>query len=210
MKEWNNHYRKNRSALTFPDENLVRLIARALREDEIRLPARALDMGCGSGRHVQLLEEFGLEATGSDVSFEGLRSAVRFTTRLALCDNRFLPFPDKTFDLVVAWGSLHYGLKEESRAMIRETGRVLKPGGLLMATLRSDRDTALKRGKELGNNQWLTDLEEIQGSTVSIFTRKEAESLFEELFHGETGLTERIPPGQERRISHWIIRARRR
>jgi SAM-dependent methyltransferase len=210
MKEWNNHYKRDRSHLSFPDENLVRLLSRAIREESIRLPARALDLGCGSGRHIRLLKDQGLDVTASDVSLEGLRSAARFSSRLVLCENRLLPFRDKAFDLVVAWGSLHYGLKDDTRTMILETGRILKPGGILMATLRSERDTALKGGKDLGNNQWVTDLEDIQGSTVSLFSREEGEGLLEEFFHPEIGLAERIPPGQEKRISHWIINARRR
>src|SRR5512145_1060262 len=177
-REWNRHYTRERSSLSYPDENLVRLLNHELKERDTG-NIRVLDNGCGSGRHLTLLREQGISfAAGSDYSLNALdicRSAGE--NLLVNCDNRHLAFRDSSFDIIIAWGSLHYSVKDDTCSMVRELFRVLAPGGVILATLRRDNDTYLKTGTHLGNNEWRTKLSDLDGSVVSFYSEDEVREL---------------------------------
>ncbi len=91
--------------------------------------SRVLDLGCGEGRFARMLEARGSSVVGLDVTRELLRAArersagspfVRATAEL-------LPFPDRSFDLVISYLSLVD--IPDFRGAIQEAERVLGPGG---------------------------------------------------------------------------------
>jgi SAM-dependent methyltransferase len=70
--EWNSHYTNDKSKLTYPDENLVRLIKKNYNLYNAE-NSTALDLGCGTGRHLKLLGECGFKKIiGTDSSFNAL------------------------------------------------------------------------------------------------------------------------------------------
>ncbi|TQQ81475.1 class I SAM-dependent methyltransferase [Halonotius roseus] len=100
---------------------------------------RGLDLGCGNGRHTELLAEHGADAISVDVS-RGLLSAAAtrqrdhgFAADLVQGDAATLPFADDTFGQIVYVATLHH-LRPEStrRESLAELGRVLQPGGLAL------------------------------------------------------------------------------
>lgn len=208
---WETHYTAGKSELLYPDENLVRL----LRKNRLlAVPAglTAVDLGCGSGRHLRLLADLGVSRiVGLDASFNALVISRRQCPGPLLQGNNLhLPLKSGSADIVIAWGSLHYNNKYDLIAMLEEVLRVLKPGGYLFATLRSGRDTCLRRGKHLGNDTWITDLDDISGSTASFYSEEEVKVSFS-IFRGFTyGLMERTIMGDiTKLISHWVIEARK-
>ena len=209
-KSWDMHYTRERSVLTYPDENLVRLIKKNLQDHPKNEGLTALDLGCGSGRHLKLLDDMGFEnIIGLDSSLEALHICRdNYPFPLVQCNNMKLPLKSESADIAVAWGSLHYNTKDDLPEMTAEILRVMKKGGKLMATLRSEKDTYLKKGKHLGNNTWITDLSDITGSTVSFYSEDEIKKVFTKFKDLKYGLIERTIPGDiNSRISHWIISA---
>lgn len=209
--EWDSHYRKNKSVLFYPDENLVRLVA-GLTKNSPCAGMKAVDIGCGSGRHLALLENSGIGSVcGTDYSMNALNICRNSGFPLVTnCDNSSLPFRDETFDLAVAWGSLHYSSKDGMKAMLAEVKRIIRKGGHLFATLRNDNDTYLKTGTHLGNNTWRTGLNDLTGSTVSFFSEdelKEIFSIFESFSYGWMART--IMGDTSKVISHWVISAKK-
>lgn len=206
---WDAHYRRDRSALAYPDENLVRLVAAFLKERDAA-SLTALDLGCGSGRHIGTLLEMGVGAVGGvDYSMEALSGcAARYPAWLVRADNTALPFRDGSADLVVTWGSLHYSDKKAMKAMMEEIRRVLKRGGWHVGTLRSARDTHLRKGKPLGDNVWITDLADLKNSVASFYDEEELRGALAMYRDSAYGIMERTPPGDmQRLISHWYFRA---
>lgn len=210
-QQWDDHYRKEKSVLFYPDENFVRLTASFLKgKDAAALTA--LDLGSGSGRHVVTLKEMGFAfVVGTDYSMEALYHASQRIHEPFVCaQNAELPFRDASFDLVASWGSLHYAHKRNLSSMMAEIRRVLKPGGWHIGTMRSSRDTYLKRGTHLENNVWRTGLEDLEGSVVSFFSEDELREALSSYSEFAYGIMERTIPGDmSKLISHWYFRATR-
>lgn len=118
----------------------ARAIEKALREAGLRpdLGARALEAGCGGGRHLALLSSFGFRAGtahGIDLAWDRLRLARGNATgaRVVCADAASLPYGDGTFDLVLQVVCFSSVLDPAHRArMARELWRVLTPGGVLL------------------------------------------------------------------------------
>jgi SAM-dependent methyltransferase len=100
---------------------------------------RVLDLGCGLGSELALLNARGLVAVGVDLSPLALRRAhaMQPALHLARADALHLPFQDATFDALLDRGCFHYVPLHERPRYAAETWRVLRPGGrfLLRACL---------------------------------------------------------------------------
>lgn len=206
--KWDKHYKRNKSVLLYPDENLVRMLQRYLRMTGENRSLKAVDLGCGSGRHLKLLSESGISTViGIDNSFNALRICRdNYNSCLLQSDNRNIPLQNNSADIVIAWGSLHYNHKKELPPMIDEIYRIMRPEGVFLATLRSDNDTVMKKGVHIENNVWQTDLNDIEGSIVSFYSEKELTFHFSGFPGMQYGIMERSLPGDiGKRISHWVI-----
>jgi len=95
---------------------------------------RLLDVGCGTGHHMASLRERGFEVAGVDGS-EGMLDQARSNNpgaEIRQADVEAIPFGDATFDFVLCVEVLRY--LPHSGPCIREMARVLKPGGVCLAT----------------------------------------------------------------------------
>jgi ubiquinone/menaquinone biosynthesis C-methylase UbiE len=97
---------------------------------------RALDVGCGNGRHAEALADRADTVVGLDLS-RGLLGEARsraadrgFGVHLVQGDAAMLPFGDDRFDLAVYVATLHHLRPRERRvASLDELARVLASGG---------------------------------------------------------------------------------
>jgi SAM-dependent methyltransferase len=93
-------------------------------------PARALDVGTGTGRNLPLLASAGARlVVGLDMSLPMLGRTTYGLPRVC-ADACRLPFPDSSFDLICS--SLMVGDLEDLGAWLGEATRVLAPGGHLV------------------------------------------------------------------------------
>lgn len=109
----------------------------AIDENKDKLKGRVLDLGCGTGIFSRVLScvDGVKEVVGLDISRESVvqaRGKCNDKCRFVAGSATELPFPDASFDAVVAFGDIishiHWGYMDA----IREAGRVLKPGGYLI------------------------------------------------------------------------------
>ncbi|MGD0167460.1 MAG: class I SAM-dependent methyltransferase [Gaiellaceae bacterium] len=94
---------------------------------------RVLDLGCATGSMADFLARSGCEAVGVDASELGVAEARRLhpELRFEVGDVAKLPFADDSFDKALAADLSEHLELETLRAMFRECGRVLVPGGTL-------------------------------------------------------------------------------
>lgn len=88
---------------------------------------RVLDVGCGAGNHLLLLNKWGLDIAGLDASpymvdIARKRLGNRCTLKTGLAED--LPFDDNEFDLVTLINSLEFF--DDPLEALREAGRVAK------------------------------------------------------------------------------------
>ena len=100
---------------------------------EPRPGERVLDLGCAAGAISHFLSELGCETVGVDAEPLALEKARGLFPDLQfqLANVVRLPFEDVSFDKAVAADLVEHLDDETLRAMLRETRRVLRPGGTL-------------------------------------------------------------------------------
>ncbi|WP_435187062.1 class I SAM-dependent methyltransferase [Streptomyces sp. bgisy126] len=105
-----------------------------------------LDLACGTGLVTERLVRPGLRVYGADAAHAMLRVAAgRVPGRTVRADARRLPLPDASLDAVCAVWLLH--LVPFAADVVAEAARVLRPGGVLIATV--DKDAAHDVGSDI-------------------------------------------------------------
>jgi tellurite methyltransferase len=108
---------------------------------------RILDAGCGSGRNLVYLLGQGFEVFGVDSDPRALQATRHLAASMAPelpADNfrlenvEAMSFPDAFADVVISSAILHFAHSDDHfRAMLQDSWRVLKPGGLFFCRLAS-------------------------------------------------------------------------
>ncbi len=96
---------------------------------------RILDAGCGTGGNALFLRRYG-QVFGLDLAMEAIElGAPRLATTLTRGSVLTLPFADNSFDLVTSFDVLYHQDVPDEAVALRETRRVLRPGGRLLIRL---------------------------------------------------------------------------
>jgi len=106
-----------------------------LYEQNVAPGSRCLDLGCGDGRTSGLwLKNHGCDYLGADISENAIQAARSLGLEAArIEDVTRLPFPDASFDAAVCIEVLEHLF--EPQLAVTEVLRVLRPGGILIATV---------------------------------------------------------------------------
>jgi ubiquinone/menaquinone biosynthesis C-methylase UbiE len=93
-----------------------------------------LDVGCGKGFMLHDLVELipGIIVSGIDVSSYAIEHAIEdMKPHVQVGDARNLPFPDKSFDVVIAINTIHNLQREDCGRALREIERVARRGAFV-------------------------------------------------------------------------------
>jgi SAM-dependent methyltransferase len=170
-----------------------------------KINPRALDLGCGSGRHSLLLDRLGWEVTAIDYSPESIQQVKILNPNWDhwLCKSPPYPIEDSKYDLVVGWGILHYNSNQEIKSILAEIQRILKPNGYFLGTIRSDKDTHLQVTQNSEMNT--TDL---KGGYARLFSLEDTKELLSSFSDVQIGYMERSPLGElDKKVSHYFFQA---
>jgi SAM-dependent methyltransferase len=152
---------QGQKGILHPSEDLIRLIARG-RIAGTGPDDAALDFGVGDGRHVDFLMSLGYRVTGTDVAPASLEVTKKLFEGndkyrgLLLENSPETPFADREFSLVLAWEVLHWlGSPELYLKAMRELLRVLKPGGVMLLTMPTEKHYLKRYSLEIGKSTYL-------------------------------------------------------
>lgn len=199
---WEVHYTREKSRQLIPDENIVRFFQHYLRrrqEDQSQLAGYKkdiyiLEIGSGSGRNLTYLRQYSPKVYGMDFSMNALAKK----EGVVCARSDFVPFAKDSFDVVIAWGLLHYLPEEGIERTLKEVQRILKNKGQFFGTLRSVEDSHLKSAMEDGD---------LKGARASFFSQNEVRELLREFKEVRLGFIKRQSPGDDRIIAHHIFQA---
>ena len=119
-------------------ESLQRILhikrARWIEKRNDRRPGRVLDVGCGRGLLLKVFRNRGWEVAGTELSDQAA-SYAREVLHLPVQTGNLeqLNLPANQFDAVVMWHVLEH--LPEPRATLAVVNRVLKPGGVFIASV---------------------------------------------------------------------------
>ena len=111
---------------------------------------KVLELGCGSGANIRYAAKLGLDVYGTDISttaIEYARSKFKEEglkineNNLQACSFDEISFEDNYFDMVIDRGALIYADKDMYVHTINNIHKMLKKGGMLLLTPRSEIDT---------------------------------------------------------------------
>jgi tellurite methyltransferase len=140
-----------------PEEYVVQALGE-LRERGAR---KALDLGCGVGRHAFLLAEEGFETYAYDGSPAGIAFLSAHAGERGLGISTVvgpmtdLPYESSSMDFVLAWNVIYHGDTSVVLRTVSEVLRVLAPGGLFLATMLSKRNGEIGEGRLVALNTYV-------------------------------------------------------
>ncbi|MDQ7094863.1 class I SAM-dependent methyltransferase [Desulfosporosinus sp. PR] len=115
---------------------------------------KILDIACGYGRDSKYFTDNGFDTTGIDISAEGIAMAKKQypDVKFMIGDILHLPFQTSSFDYVFGNFILHLLLKDLRFKLIKETSRLIKPGGILVFSVASIEDVDFGKGETKDTN----------------------------------------------------------
>lgn len=111
-----------------------------------------LDVGCAKGFMMHDLAEMipGIVVKGVDISEYAIENAIaNMRPHVQVADAKSLPFPDKSFDVVISINTVHNLAREECAQALREIERVARRGSFI--TVDAYRDETERRRMEAWN-----------------------------------------------------------
>lgn len=93
-----------------------------------------LDIGCGKGFMLYDFQNLipGITVAGIDISSYAIEHSIpSIKPYLTVCSAKKLPFPDKSFDLVISINTLHNLEKEDLKMALREVERVSRKNSFI-------------------------------------------------------------------------------
>jgi 2-polyprenyl-3-methyl-5-hydroxy-6-metoxy-1,4-benzoquinol methylase/uncharacterized protein YbaR (Trm112 family) len=100
-----------------------------------------LDLGCNWGRWCLSASRLGYQPIGIDHNLEAIRAARRVARKLGaaaiylVADTRYLPFREKSFDVVFSYSVLQHFSKEDVRLSLAGVSRILKKEGICLTQM---------------------------------------------------------------------------
>ncbi len=128
----------NYSLRTVGDMALKRRARRIIESLDLKDGDKILEVGCGNGYYLSLLNRLGLKLklVGIDKDALALKDAAKFIgdkkVKLILADASKIPFANESFDKVVMSEVIEH--VQDEKGALREVIRVLKTGGVLTLT----------------------------------------------------------------------------
>lgn len=140
-----------------------------------------LDLGCGGGRHAVFFCKKGFEVVALDINPKAIRQTKErlkgkgLKAKVLKADMNHLPFPDESFDAVLATHVIEHQRLKGVIKSASEIHRVMRKDGKALITLPSTRDPISEGNVLIGKNTYLRKKD---GVVHHYFSKKEIKRIF--------------------------------
>lgn len=216
VRSWESMYAQGRSLLRFPDDAVTSALTRH------QGFSTGLDLGCGAGRHALLMAQMGITSQGIDTSPSSIAHARSRAKELEMNNVQFqegrvqdISLEPESQSIIICWGVVHYLELEDQTEVLAKIHRLLKPGGLLLATLRSTQDTLCDANKQTSHNRYECDYfdagtADVKRTSLSFWNQDGVQTLLSEFAEVKLGHRTVQAVGRlERTSAHWLVEARK-
>lgn len=178
MKNWGSLYEERGVVQREPSPKVVEAVTffRTAKTKTI------LDLGCGTGRHADLLQRNGFQVYGCDSSASALGIARETLPQVQFqqCDMGLLPYHDQCFDGIICHAVIQHGTVATIKKTIAEIHRILNKGGVLFLTVISTEHPEHLTGQEIEPGTKI-NIDAIDGDMPHhYFTESEVRDFFED------------------------------
>jgi SAM-dependent methyltransferase len=151
MPAWDELFKQERIQKAFerPDGRVIEFV----RQTKGR--GRALDLGCGTGRHTICLAQRGYKVTAADLSRKALRLTAKrleeesLSAHLVCCDMASLPFRPRSFEVVLSIHTLYHQRLDGIKMSMAQIHDILSDGGQALLTFNSTKSHAYGEGTQI-------------------------------------------------------------
>ncbi len=170
----------NENTLLYPNENVIRFLSRCT----IPINATGLDIGFGSGQHLELMMNKGIQVSGVELiettvrDFKLKHSSNPLLKKVIAEDFLDLEFTSE-FDFVVVWGVIFISPKKKISAGLNRIFQAMKPNGKLCINFRTKDNWIYGLGKKISEDHFILDerAKEYCGAYYTFLDEYEARSL---------------------------------
>jgi SAM-dependent methyltransferase len=156
QKAWSNIINKN--TLLYPDTPIVSFLARHFSNRQENKHKTALDIGFGSGRHLQLLKDYQFDIFGIDYSEESCKAAenlFKLQDNISCDDLSANPFKDKKFDVILSYGVIFLKPVDEMLKDLKIIHGSLKNKGKMIINFRTKDDFLYRDGEKIDDHTYI-------------------------------------------------------
>ena len=187
MTIWDNiykNYQKGGEAWATLSEEIHPLFKQFLSQSNFEFK-HVLDIGCGSGKYLELLQSGGFKTDGIDSS----ETAVEMTKNklgddsIILGVNMFeFEIPKKKYDLVSSISTIHHGTKRQVQKLINRIYEAITDNGKIFITVpdfeSSKKWDTFKNHEKIGEGTFAPLSGPEKGLPHSFYTKEEVQKLF--------------------------------
>ncbi|MBB1428726.1 class I SAM-dependent methyltransferase [Shewanella sp. SG44-2] len=148
----------------YPNEDIIRFVARNFYKVENRSKIKILEVGSGTGANLWYISREGFSCYGLEGSDSGVARSIsrlneevpNWSGAITQGDLTSLPYKDCTFDAVIDNQAIYCNSFENSEKAYAEIYRVLKNEGQLYTRTFTTDTTGYRSGKKIGYNMYIT------------------------------------------------------
>ncbi len=171
---------------------------------------KILDIGCGNGRHIHFFNQLGLSASGTEISSAQVEKLIKAFPKnnFIQCLSNNIPLDNSSFDYVVGVNSLYYINNQQDTIVdnLNESFRLLKNGGVFVASFVGENHFILKNSKTLDNGNSIISNNDHQCKKDIIIrvanTSKDIENLFSNIKTAKISKIGQISDELDEKVRH--------